>query len=153
MKKLQSSAVPLLVAALFVFAGAAAIRSAAGGGEPAKPSKVVFTQDSKAAFAKAKSEGKIVMVDFNADWCGPCQKMKKEFFPDPEVAEILKGVVAVDLNVDKPGKATGLLEKYASAALPTLLFLDADGNEIGRILGYGGVEDHKAAIKKILARS
>ncbi|HXH60365.1 MAG TPA: thioredoxin family protein [Fimbriimonadaceae bacterium] len=154
LKKIQSSIVPLVVAVLFVIAGAAAIKSAAGSKlKPAGPSKVPFTTDSKAAFAQAKKEGKIVMVDFNADWCGPCQQMKREFFTKQEVADALTGVVAVDLNVDNPGDASDIADRYPVEAYPTLLFLDSNGKEIGRLVGYGGVDDQLRRVKAIIARS
>src|SRR5512143_2985202 len=42
------------------------------------------------ALAKARKEGKFVMVDFYAVWCKWCKKLEKETYIDPKVAEVLK---------------------------------------------------------------
>ena len=36
---------------------------------------------------KAKSENKIIFLDFYADWCAPCKQMDKEVFQDNRVGE------------------------------------------------------------------
>ena len=34
------------------------------------------------ALTIASESNKIIMIDFMAEWCPPCQKMEKETFPD-----------------------------------------------------------------------
>ena len=92
------------------------------------------------------------MVDFNAEWCGPCQQMKKEAFSDPRFAKLMENVVPVSIDVDHPGDDAAFLSEHSPEALPTLLFLDAEGNEIGRTVGFGGVEPLMQEVSKIVAK-
>ena len=53
----------------------------------AAPAAAGFWTDLPAdqAMASARREGTPVMIDLYATWCGPCQKLDKDVFPDPEV--------------------------------------------------------------------
>ena len=119
-------------------------------GMRSEPMKIKFAPSASAAFAQAKEEGKVVMIDFNADWCAPCQVMKKEAFTDASVAALLEDVVPVGINVDRPGADSEWLERQGQLALPTVVFYQADGTEIGRTVGYGGVESFKSEIERVL---
>lgn len=68
--------------------------------------------------AEVLKSDQLVLVDFYADWCGPCKMLA----PTIEVvAEEYKGVVKVGkLNVDESPKTA---EKYRVMTIPTLLFI------------------------------
>jgi len=68
--------------------------------------------------------------DFWATWCPPCKELKpiiealeKEYDGKIEIRSI-----DVDQNKD-------LARKFGVQAIPTLVFLDAKGNELSRIVG------------------
>lgn len=69
------------------------------------------------------------IVDFYADWCGPCKMIA------PIVEEIAKEHTELKvgkLNVDDNG---GLAVNYKVMSIPTLIAFK-DGKEHGRIIGY-----------------
>ena len=70
-------------------------------------------------------QGLPTVIDFYATWCGPCKAISPFF-------EKLKGeysdkVNFVSIDVDQD---TETAMKYSVSAMPTFVFLDADGNEI-----------------------
>jgi len=102
--------------------------------------------DLPRAQAQAKSENKIVLMDFTgSDWCPWCIKFDKEVLDTPEFQEYAaKNVVLVKLDFphklvqgDDLKKANAALKtQYDVHGFPTLLVLDKDGKEIGRQVGY-----------------
>lgn len=96
---------------------------------------VSWGSDLSAALERARSENKPVLVNFYADWCVWCKRLESTTFRDAEVSVLLRDrVVPVSLDVDGAGRE--LSGRYEIDGLPTILVLDADGREIGRIPGY-----------------
>ena len=97
---------------------------------------VRWTEGSfEAALAKAKAEGKPVLLDLYATWCGPCHKLDAEVFPAEEVANITDGMVAMRIDAESEA-GIPLVERYHVVGYPTVLLLRADGTEIDRIFGF-----------------
>ena len=70
-----------------------------------------------------------VLVDFYADWCGPC-KMVGPFFQ--EVSEKIEGVKFAKVNVDEEGD---LAKEFGVQSIPTLVILK-NKQEIARKIGF-----------------
>ena len=119
--------------------------------------------DLPKAEAQAKSENKIVLMDFTgSDWCGWCIKFKKEVLDTAAFQDYAgKNVVLVELDYPKKivlpddlKKANAALKKqYKINGFPTLVVLDKDGKEIGRQEGYedGGPTAFIAKLEKFKA--
>lgn len=88
---------------------------------------MVFTSDNFEAEV-LKSELP-VMVDFYADWCGPCKMLA----PAVAALELLyEGKVKIGkLNVDN---ASDIAEKYNVMSIPTLLFFQ-NGEVVEKSVG------------------
>ena len=74
-----------------------------------------------------KSE-KTVLVDFYADWCGPCKMLSPIV---DQVAEENEDIKVVKVNVDD---AQDLAMKYQVMSIPTLVVIK-EGKEINRSVG------------------
>jgi len=94
---------------------------------------VFFETDLEKAFLKAKSEGKIVLVDFVADWCLPCKVMDQTTFRDPSLKAFLsESVVPVKIDI-KYVEGMFLKDKYEVQALPTLIIFDDQRKVLNKI--------------------
>jgi len=83
-----------------------------------------------------------VLVDFWAEWCGPC-KMAAPVLD--ELSETYKDKVQiVKLNVDQNPVSSG---KYGIMSIPTTVLFKG-GSEIGRVVGFSGKEAFEELIKK-----
>ncbi len=83
-----------------------------------------------------------VLVDFYADWCGPCKMAEPVLI---ELSESYKDkVIIVKLNVDEDPQTAG---KYGVMSIPTTILFKS-GNEIGRQVGFGGKQVFEELIKK-----
>lgn len=81
-----------------------------------------------------------VLVDFWANWCGPCRAMGPTV---DALAEELSGQVHVGkLDVDE---SKSLARKYEIRSIPTLV-LFAGGTEVGRLVG----SQTKGSLKKFV---
>jgi thioredoxin-related protein len=105
--------------------------------------KVEWLTDLPAAQAKAKKENKLVIMDFTgSDWCVWCKKLHEEVFSKQEFEDYAaKNLVPVlvDFPQDKPQtkelKAANkaLQEKYKIDGFPTVVVLNGEGKEIGKL--------------------
>jgi thiol-disulfide isomerase/thioredoxin len=84
----------------------------------------------------AKATNRMVFVDFNATWCGPCQMYKRNVFPTAEFQAMAKYFVFVDIDTDEQ---PALAKKFGATAIPDLHFLKNDGSEVHRVIGYKGM--------------
>jgi thiol:disulfide interchange protein len=79
---------------------------------------------SAVAVAQARAAGRMVLVDFTADWCLTCQVNKKTSLEIPSVREKLKALGAVTLLADythTPDVITTELARYHRAGVPLVL--------------------------------
>ncbi|HEX5553832.1 MAG TPA: thioredoxin family protein, partial [Chitinophagaceae bacterium] len=89
----------------------------------------------KDALSVAEASDKMVFVDVYTDWCGPCQRMNKEVFPQKKVEnEFNKMFINYQLNAEK-GEGPMLKNIYNVTSYPTYLFVRSDGTLIYKACG------------------
>lgn len=95
---------------------------------------------SKAGYSEifkiAKKENKAVMLFFHFDGCPPCAKMQKETFINSEVAGFYNSHFINFEIITTTEEGKKLSEKYNVKLKPTVVYTDAAGNELGRIIGF-----------------
>ena len=84
-------------------------------------------------------QGELVIVDFYADWCGPCQMLA----PVLEDLDKEVNVKIVKINVDDIPE---LARQFRVMSIPTLLLLK-DGKFVKKELGYMPIERLREFIK------
>ncbi len=94
---------------------------------------ITFLNDNlKLALNRANVEGKLIFVDFYADYCTPCKIMDEHTFTQPEVAsKMAASYVPLKVNITS-FDGYDLKNQYQVTVLPTLLILDAKGRMIAR---------------------
>jgi thiol:disulfide interchange protein len=105
-----------------------------GGAAGSAAGAIPWEKDLAGALARAGSENKLVMVDFYTDWCRWCQVMDEKTFSNEAVQTELKRMVVVKLDAERDGRDAA--RRYRVDGFPTMLFLDAKGQEVGRVPGY-----------------
>ena len=123
-------------------------------------SELPWAADLPKALEQAKTEKKIVLLDFTgSDWCVWCTKFDDDVLSQPEFAGYAKTnlvMVMLDFPHAKPQsdsvKKTNkdLQDKFKVDGFPTYVALTPDGKEIGRQVGYlsGGPAAFIAELEK-----
>ena len=89
--------------------------------------EIKFTDENFAT--EVLNSEQLVVVDFYADWCGPCKMMAPII---EEIATMYDGVANVGkLNVDESPDTSS---KYRVMSIPTLLFIK-NGEVVDKIVG------------------
>lgn len=89
--------------------------------------------------ALAQAQGKPVMLDLYADWCVACKEFEKYTFSDEQVQRQLANTVLLQADVTaNSAEHAALLKQLNVLGLPTILFFDAQGNEVSdaRVTGF-----------------
>jgi thiol:disulfide interchange protein DsbD len=101
---------------------------------------IVWEPFSESRLDEARNAGQPVMMDFYADWCIPCIELDKKTFVDPEVIAATQDFVRlkVDLTHFDSPESEALRKKYSISGVPTIVFLNTRGEEVGeaRVVGY-----------------
>ena len=88
------------------------------------------------ALAKAKAEGKHVLINFHTSTCVPCKKMEKEVFPTPECGEYVnEHFVPIAIDGEDDGIGTEHAKYYQVFIFPSCLILSPNGFKEGEVLG------------------
>jgi thiol-disulfide isomerase/thioredoxin len=93
-----------------------------------------FTEAQK----KARAQGKPMLVDFWADWCGWCHRLDKTTYVDAKVTQLAQDFVAVKVNTEGSPHDREIALRYDVTSLPTILFISPGGHQVYRVNGFQG---------------
>ena len=90
------------------------------------------------------AKGKVVMLDFYADWCVACKELEKSTFSDANVQSALKNAVLIQADVtDNSDEEIALLNRFKLFGPPGIVFFNKSGKEIPalKVIGFQAPED------------
>jgi thiol:disulfide interchange protein DsbD len=109
----------------------------------ADPGKYVRVTSTAELDAKLRAPGRLVMLDFYADWCVSCKEMEAFTFADPRVRAKLDQMLLLQADVTANSDADkALLKRFSLFGPPGIVFFDSEGREIRglRVIGYQNPE-------------
>lgn len=104
------------------------VKSSKSNDEKENEEDVVLKVTDETFEEEVLKESKTVLIDFYADWCGPCQVLSPIV---EEVAKENQDIKVVKVNVDTEEK---LAIEYGAMSIPTLVVIK-DGKEVKRSVG------------------
>lgn len=117
----------------------AALPAAKGSPATSASEGIAWETSHDRGLAHAKAWHRPVMIDFGAEWCEACKELELKTYVDPRVRAAAQHFVAIridattiDDNVQK------LLDRYGVMGLPTVVFIDSQGQLLKnpRVLGF-----------------
>ena len=96
---------------------------------------------NKANFEEIKNSEKVVLLDFYADWCGPCRMVGPVI---EEIAEERADIVVGKVNVDEEDELAG---QFGVFSIPTLVVMKG-----GKIVSQESGAKPKAQILAMLEK-
>ena len=111
--------------------------------------KISWLTDFPPALAKAKETGRPIMIDFYADWCGPCKMLDAQTYSDNRVAAASTNLVMVRIDVDRNQP---LASRFRVESIPTIVVLNSEGTEMKRESGFMGVRPMLTMMERATAK-
>ena len=104
--------------------------------------KVITDSNFEAEVLKSKQP---VLLDFWAEWCGPCRMLGPvlERIAEANQGKIIVGKMNVDENQGTP-------QKFGVQGIPTLIFFK-DGQAVNQIVGFQSQENIQNIIDEVVS--
>lgn len=134
----MNSNLNFLFALLILIAMASLIMMTRSCGTPAFPPAFLPTRTLEEAVEQSRQSGRPVLAFFTADWCGPCQDLKRGALSNRRITRWIDAnaeAVYIDATRARSGdtEMMALLSRYGVRSFPTLIML-----EPGRTLDQRG---------------
>ena len=116
-----------------------------GATSPFTPSEHFVDIVNKEHFSRVLSQNEVVLVQFEADWCGPCRRLSPVIH---ELADEFAGkatVVGVDIDKNRDVAAA-----YGVSSIPDVR-LFVNGKDVDRFVGTRSKAEYKRSVSKQIA--
>ena len=145
MKSKPAILIACLAAVLIVFGGCAPSKESTAKAPPAltataeeldaKPAVTLASYD--AARAEAKKNGKLLLLKFEADWCGPCKDMTAAMKSDIVLHEEMKNYTVYPVDIDDPKNKDIAAKFYPDTGVPFVIVLrPEDESRVTDFVGF-----------------
>lgn len=135
MKKITFIGFIILLSTVFSLAAQIGLASQA----ESASKNIAWERDINKALKAAKKADKLLILDFYADWCPPCQKMEKTTYVDNRVVTYLKNYIPVKIDIDQQQEIANRYDGNAKAnggsGIPATIILDPNGNQLAKAHG------------------
>lgn len=95
-----------------------------------------IADDFAAARARARTESKLILLEFGAEWCSGCKVFARDVRSVPELQLALAAIVFLPVDAEK-GEGALLTKKFGVQGLPTFVLTTSQGEAVDRWTSYG----------------
>jgi thiol:disulfide interchange protein DsbD len=117
------------------------------------PKQTTFsTEEFDQVLARARTEGKPVLIDFFADWCAACKELDRETYPSPEVIAEAERFLSIKIDATNSEDALdALMDRFGVQGLPTVAFVSSSGEILRdpRVTGFLEPRPFTEQLKKV----
>jgi thiol:disulfide interchange protein DsbD len=117
---------------------------------PTKKIEPEWQKFSETKYEQSLMNNERMVVDFYADWCIPCKELDALTFSNPQVLSSLTKFTTykVDMTQTVSDETEELRNKFKIIGMPTVLIINARGEEVERLTGFVNANEFLKLLQK-----